>query len=52
LTDLYLINQKVDLENGGENIFLKYIMTENYINKVINGDCIEVINDLKITSPY
>ena len=27
-------------------------MIENYINKVINGDCVEVINDLKITSPY
>jgi site-specific DNA-methyltransferase (adenine-specific) len=58
LTDLYLINQKVDLENGGENIFLKYIMTENYINKVINGDCIEVMRempesfvDLVVSSP-
>jgi hypothetical protein len=52
LKDLYLINQKINLESGGEEIYLEEKMIENYINKVINGDCIEVINDLKITSPY
>ena len=52
------INQKVDLENGGENILLIDKMIENYINKVINGDCIEVMGempegsiDLIVTSP-
>jgi site-specific DNA-methyltransferase (adenine-specific) len=58
LIDLLQINQKVDLENGGENILLIDKMIENYINKVINGDCIEVMGempegsvDLIVTSP-
>jgi site-specific DNA-methyltransferase (adenine-specific) len=58
LTDLYLTNQKINLENGGENIYLEEKMIENYINKVINGDCIEVMKempesfvDLIVTSP-
>jgi len=52
------MNQKVDLESGGENILLIDKMIENYINKVINGDCIEVMGempegsiDLIVTSP-
>ena len=52
------MNQKVDLENGGENILLIDKMIENYINKVINGDCIKVMGeipegsiDLIVTSP-
>jgi site-specific DNA-methyltransferase (adenine-specific) len=58
LTDLYLINQKILLESGGEEIYLEEKMIENYINKVINGDCIEVMGempegsiDLIVTSP-
>ena len=46
------------MENGGENILLIEKMIENYINKVINGDCIEVMKempesfvDLIVTSP-
>jgi site-specific DNA-methyltransferase (adenine-specific) len=52
------MNQKVNLENGGENTLLKYKMIENYINKVTNGDCIKVMKempesfvDLIVTSP-
>jgi site-specific DNA-methyltransferase (adenine-specific) len=52
------MNQKIDLESGGENILLIDKMIENYINKVINGDCIKVMGempegsiDLIITSP-
>jgi site-specific DNA-methyltransferase (adenine-specific) len=58
LTDLYLINQKIVLESGGEEIYLEEKMIENYINKVINGDCIKVMGempegsvDLIVTSP-
>ena len=46
------------MENGGGNILLIDKMIENYINKVINGDCIEVMKempesfvDLIVTSP-
>jgi site-specific DNA-methyltransferase (adenine-specific) len=46
------------LESGGEEIYLEEKMIENYINKVINGDCIEVMGempegsvDLIVTSP-
>jgi site-specific DNA-methyltransferase (adenine-specific) len=46
------------LESGGEEIYLEEKMIENYINKVINGDCIEVMKempesfvDLIVTSP-
>jgi site-specific DNA-methyltransferase (adenine-specific) len=52
------MNQKIDLESGGGNILLIEKMIENYINKVINGDCIEVMGempegsiDLIVTSP-
>ena len=52
------MNQKIDLESGGGNILLIDKMIENYINKVINGDCIEVMKempdsfvDLIVTSP-
>ena len=52
------MNQKIDLESGGENILLIDKMIENYINKVINGDCVEVLKtfpensiDLVVTSP-
>ena len=58
LIGLYLMNQKVNLESGGEKILLIEKMIENYINKVINGDCIEVMKempesfvDLIVTSP-
>jgi len=58
LTDLYLINQKIVLESGGEEIYLEEKMIENYINKVINGDCIKVMGeipensvDLVVSSP-
>jgi len=58
LTDLYLINQKINLENGGGNILLIDKMIEKYINKVINGDCIKVMGeipensvDLVVSSP-
>jgi DNA modification methylase len=58
LTDLYLTNQKINLESGGENILLIDKMIENYINKVINGDCIKVMGeipensvDLVVSSP-
>jgi site-specific DNA-methyltransferase (adenine-specific) len=58
LIGLYHINQKVNLESGGEKILLIDKMIENYINKVINGDCIEVMKempesfvDLIVTSP-
>ena len=46
------------MESGGEEIYLEEKMIENYINKVINGDCIEVMGempegsiDLIVTSP-
>jgi site-specific DNA-methyltransferase (adenine-specific) len=46
------------LESGGEEIYLEEKMIENYINKVINGDCIKVMGempesfvDLIVTSP-
>ena len=46
------------MESGGEEIYLEEKMIENYINKVINGDCIEVMKempesfvDLIVTSP-
>jgi site-specific DNA-methyltransferase (adenine-specific) len=52
------MNQKVNLESGGEKILLIDKMIENYINKVINGDCIKVMGempegsiDLIVTSP-
>ena len=58
LTGLYHMSQKIGLESGGENTLLIEKMIENYINKVINGDCIEVMKempesfvDLIVTSP-
>ncbi len=46
------------MESGGEEIYLEEKMIENYINKVINGDCIKVMGeipegsiDLIVTSP-
>ena len=52
------MSQKIGLESGGENTLLIEKMIENYINKVINGDCIEVMKempdsfvDLIVTSP-
>jgi site-specific DNA-methyltransferase (adenine-specific) len=46
------------LESGGEEIYLEEKMIENYINKVIDGDCIKVMGempegsvDLIVTSP-
>ena len=34
------------MESGGEEIYLEEKMIENYINKVINGDCIEVMREM------
>jgi site-specific DNA-methyltransferase (adenine-specific) len=52
------MNLNINLESGGENILLVEKMIEDYINKVINGDCIKVMGeipessiDLIVTSP-